>query len=105
MRYLFGTLTGDPTADEILAELRKSPAGLTRTELRDLFQRNKTQDEIAAALATLERLGKARSEKRTPEGGKGRPAEYWHVTTNDINDINDISPMSPTLWSYLSYMS
>jgi hypothetical protein len=91
VRYLVGTLTGDPTADEILSELQKFPGGLTRTEISDLFQRHKPKEELSAALATLERLGKARPEKRSPAGGKGRPVESWHATEREISEESEIS--------------
>src|SRR5581483_8766342 len=52
-RFIFGDSLGYPDADRILAELRRSPEGLTRTEIRDLFGRNRTEAEIAAALRCL----------------------------------------------------
>lgn len=36
-RYIFGDALGYPDADRILAELRATPEGLTRTEIRDSF--------------------------------------------------------------------
>ena len=46
-RYIFGTALGDPTADEILCQLRRRhPDGMTRTDIRDHFSRNKPVDEI-----------------------------------------------------------
>lgn len=73
-RYIFGSATGDPVADQIHEELRAAPDGLTRTELRDLFGRHKNRSRIDNALSELERLGKARRVKQ--ETG-GRPVERW----------------------------
>jgi hypothetical protein len=74
-RYVFGDMLGDPVADEILIALRQaSVAGLSRTQIRDLFGRNESGSQIARALATLERRGKA---KKVVRQTGGRPAEAW----------------------------
>src|SRR5262249_42603002 len=54
VRYIFGQTLGDPVAEKILEALRISAAGLTRTEIRDLFQRHRRGHEIDSALALLE---------------------------------------------------
>jgi hypothetical protein len=51
--------TGDPLAEQIHAALTHAPAGLTRTQLRDLFQRNLNGTHLAKALATLAHAGRA----------------------------------------------
>lgn len=71
-RYIFGDATGDPVADEILEALRRSPDGLTRTQVRDLFQRNAPGYSIDRAIATLLELGLV--EQRQEAGQRGRPA-------------------------------
>jgi DNA replicative helicase MCM subunit Mcm2 (Cdc46/Mcm family) len=74
-RYIFGDATGDPEADEILDALRAARAGgLTRTQIRDLFQRNKSADRISQALTLLLKIGKAVS---ISENIGGRPVERW----------------------------
>jgi len=45
-RFIFGDSIGDETADEILRQLRARPDGMTRTEIRDHFQRNRSAAEI-----------------------------------------------------------
>jgi hypothetical protein len=40
-RYIFGDSLGDPVADTLLKALRNSANGLTLTEMRDLFGRNR----------------------------------------------------------------
>lgn len=75
-RFIFGDSLGYPDADRILAELRRSPEGLTRTEIRDLFGRNRTEAEIAAALRCLTERSLAVCGTR--ETG-GRSAEVWKL--------------------------
>lgn len=77
-RAIFGDARGDATADEILFALRNRPGGLTRTEIRDLFSRNKTGDAITTALTSLEADGLARQEKAQTGG---RPTEHWVAVT------------------------
>ncbi len=45
-RWIFGGSLGDPTADEIWTLAKDGPNGITRTEVRDLFSRNKKAREI-----------------------------------------------------------
>ncbi len=73
-RYIFGDALGNPEADRILQALRTVPKGLTRTEIRDLFERNRSASEINGALTVLEERGLAR---RVPEATSGRPIERW----------------------------
>jgi hypothetical protein len=76
-RYIFGAQLGDPTADTILHALRATPAGMTRTEISNLFGRNKGAAELARALGTLQSLGLVRCESEPTEG---REAERWYAT-------------------------
>jgi hypothetical protein len=74
-RYIFGDATGDPVADQILDALRAAGKdGMTRTEISNLFARNKSADRIARALAELLKLGRVRREQ---EETGGRAAERW----------------------------
>ncbi len=74
-RWIFGDSLGDPTADEIWAAAKERPAGVTRTEVSDMFSRNKKRREIERALTVLEDAGRLRRETRN--GERGRPAEIW----------------------------
>lgn len=74
--YVFGDALGDPVADEILRALKAKSEGMSRAELRDLFQRNRSAAEISRALAVLVEFGLARSE---PRATAGRTAEIWHA--------------------------
>lgn len=74
-RWLFGDSLGDPTADEIWALAKDRPQGITRSEVRDLFSRNKRAREIDRALTVLEEAG--RLTRASSADGPGRPAERW----------------------------
>jgi hypothetical protein len=74
-RWIFGDTLGDPTADEIWALAKDRPAGITRSEVRDLFSRNKKAREIDRALTVLEEAG--RLTRTSSANGRGRPAETW----------------------------
>ena len=75
-QYIFGSALGDAMADEILLVLRKAgKSGISRSDLREHFQRHKSSDQIGHALAVLVECSLARSESRTDTGG--RPAEFW----------------------------
>ena len=72
---IFGDLLGDPAADEIRRALQAAGStGLTRTHIRDMFNRHHS-GRITAALSLLVSKGMARTEL---QGGQtGRPAEMW----------------------------
>ena len=74
---VFGDSLGDPVADDIITALRRSPAGMTRTDISNLFGRNRTADQIGAALVRLLGLGLARFEQQHTHG---RSAETWFAT-------------------------
>ena len=52
-RYFFGEKLGDALADELLLALKYSDTGLTRTEIRDYFQRNKKKAQLDKSFALL----------------------------------------------------
>jgi hypothetical protein len=73
-QLIFGDSVGYPAADNILSALRRSPAGMTRTDISNLFGRHQTSDQIGAALTMLARSGRARFEEQQTSG---RPVETW----------------------------
>lgn len=77
---VFGQRVGNQLADYLLAMMRESPTGLTRTAIRDALGRNRAADEIDAALDVLMRYGLATRTTEQHERG-GRPAERWHAVT------------------------
>lgn len=76
--WALGQTTGDPLAEHIHAALVRSPDGLTRTQIRDLCQRNLPANRVEQALANLAAAGRAQRQ-RTITGG--RPAELWTAAT------------------------
>ena len=112
-RFTFGDALGDPVADELLRALRSAPAGLTRTDIANLFGRNKSAREIGRALAMLEGSGLAivARDKR----GEGRPVERWLANTPpcdsrrspsyEINELDEKSPDQVPVSSFNSYNS
>jgi hypothetical protein len=73
---IFGHSTGDRLADEILEALQATPAGLSRSELYLMFQRNQSSQRITSALGVLLANGLAHRQK-SPPSGRGRPEERW----------------------------
>ncbi len=96
-RYIFGEALGDETADTILGFLRRAgETGATRTDLFQLFQRNKKSAEITRALGVLANGNLARSARE--EGETGAPVERWFATSGYvINVSNVVSPDSSRL--------
>jgi hypothetical protein len=74
-RWIFGDALGDPTADELWSTAKERHGGLTRTEVSELFSRNKKRLEIERALGVLEDAGRLRRETRHAE--RGRSTEVW----------------------------
>lgn len=75
-RTIFGDLTGDPNADTILRALRNAgAAGLSGTDLFNLFGRHLPAGKIDAALVALLGTGKVRRGGMKKTGG--RPVEMW----------------------------
>jgi len=75
-RWVFGDSLGDPLADEIYRALLEEPDGLTRSQLRDLFSRNRRSKDIAQALERLAATGRIQAERLHQ---RGRPAELWRA--------------------------
>jgi hypothetical protein len=73
-QYIFGQSLGDPIADEILYALKRTPEGMSRTDIRDLFGRNRGKGQVARALGLL--LGQNLA-YCTSETTPGRPKELW----------------------------
>ena len=82
-RYIFGNQTGDKTADKIYAALQGAEDGLSRTQLRDLFQRNATAGQINSGLKVLIELGRIDVQTQKTDG---RTAEVFRVVGYDKND-------------------
>jgi hypothetical protein len=80
-RFIFGDALGDPTADEIIRELRKYPQGMSRNEIREFFHHNKSSDQIDRALSLLQEHGMTRMKREQEREGQKRPTERWFALT------------------------
>jgi hypothetical protein len=77
-RILFGRERDDPLPERVLARLVEAgPNGLTRSQVRDAFDRNVASEKIVEALAALRDSGRAVPQKETNTGG--RPRERWRA--------------------------
>ena len=72
--WALGQTTGDPLAEQIHTALTRSTGGLTRTQIRDLCQRNLPTERVEQALHTLAAAGRAHQARTLT---RGRPAELW----------------------------
>ncbi len=73
--HLFGTKVGDPIADRIRSELQQRSGGMSRNEIREqVFQKNKSSQEIFHALEALLKNHLVRKERVSRNG---RPEERW----------------------------
>lgn len=52
-RWCYGRSVGDPLADELWQAISRRPGGMTRTDIRDHFSRNKRRHDIDNALTRL----------------------------------------------------
>lgn len=87
-KYIFGMSSGDKVADEIFTALQSSEAGLSKTEISNIFNRNRTAKEIEAALQNLLELERI---KKVEEKTQGRPREVFAVTPNEKDELNELS--------------
>ena len=83
-RFIFGDAIGDPIADELLREVRRRDNGMTRTEIRDFFKRNRSSQQIDRTLGALLEAGLVETQKE-PTAGRSierfRAKVQTHVTT------------------------
>ena len=81
-RYIFGDAVGDQHSDELLRFIRAAgPVGVSRTEIRDLFGRNKSKHGTQRCLDRLMDLplvSKAFDATRS-----GRPSEVWTAASTN----------------------
>jgi Protein of unknown function (DUF3987) len=76
VRFIFGDVYGDETADGIIKVLSSAPNGVTQSELNRSFGGHKSTAEMARALSFLRGKGRVRQEK---ESTAGAPAVRWHL--------------------------
>jgi hypothetical protein len=76
VRFIFGDVLGDETADAILKVLGNAPGGMTQTEINRSFSGHKSTAEMTRALSLLRGKGRIRQEKEATGGG---PSTRWHL--------------------------
>lgn len=76
--WALNATTGDPLAETLHRLLNATPAGLTRTQIRDHLGRNRPGPAIDDALAALASAGRAHCERVE---SAGRPAQLWAATS------------------------
>lgn len=79
---LFGKTIGDEPVDKILSFISNFPEGATRTQIRDLFNRNLLKSEIDRAIEKIEARGLGR---RITREIKGVTTEYLVGINNDVH--------------------
>src|SRR5205085_2725723 len=75
---LASSRAANPVAERLLAALDSTPAGLTRTDIRNLLRNNRTAAEIEQALGWLAEEGLA-TRRRAP-GASFNFVERWFAT-------------------------
>ncbi len=83
-RYIFGGRIGDKTAETILNALRESENGMTKTEIRNLFDRHITKEKLDAALQFLLENNLAKFEKTETAG---RTKEIWFACVLSVLSV------------------
>ena len=76
-RFVFGDAIGDRVADDIRRDLLRSwDTGMSRTDIRNLFNRHESGERIEQALDLLDKRGQVRRERRNTGG---RPEDIWYA--------------------------
>ena len=76
VRFIFGDVLGDETADAILKLLKNAPQGMTQTEISRSFGGHKSAAEMGRALALLQGKGKLQIEQESTGGAKSTRWSY-----------------------------
>jgi hypothetical protein len=96
---------GDKAADDIVAALEKSEDGMSRTEINNLFNRNRSSNDNDATLQVLIEMNRiVKLEEKTG----GRPREIFKILPNENNELNELSAsegQKKTLNSFNSFNS
>jgi hypothetical protein len=90
-KWIFGHGTGDPHADVLLKELRRT-GGMTNTDIINFFGRNKSTADLKRILEPLVEQGLVIPGK--PAVGR-KPAEKWRLAYESTNPTNPTNPTSP----------
>ena len=78
VRLVFGNALGDPNEEKLLAALKASPDGLTKSQINvNVFGRHKKTVKLAAMLSDL--LTQGLIHRKTDPSAGGRKSERWLV--------------------------
>lgn len=87
-RYIFGERLDNQTAEKILAELKERSAdGMTRSEIRNFFDRHISNEKLNAALAVLVENKLAEPKKQET---KGRSKEIWFACVKSVKSVESM---------------
>jgi hypothetical protein len=88
-RRIFGASTGNKTADAIIEALKDADRNsLTKTEITNFFNRNKTAEEIDSALQLLDEHRRLKSRS---ECSRGRTAIRYFLVEHYDYELNEVS--------------
>jgi hypothetical protein len=87
--WLFGDTLGDPVADDIWQAIKANNDGLTKSDIRDLFYRNKSVKAINAGIDALVRAGRLDRTTRAAGERGGRPAELYVPIPSSQTALDD----------------
>lgn len=90
-KYIFGNSLGNKLAEEILDLMKSTNIGMSRSDISNGLQRNKTSVEIKIALELLLEVGRIESFK---EQGSTRSREMFRVKRDEKNEFNEFYPPS-----------
>lgn len=83
-KYIFGEKIGSKNADTLLAALRQTENGLTRTEIHnDIFRKNLNAGEIKSALQILVDADLIESQTQPSENSR-KPSEKWFAKSSAL---------------------
>ncbi len=81
--YIFGDTSEDSNLEELYELIVSNSEGVTKTDIRNLFNRNKSKTFVDQLLARLVKTNRIRREQRST---RGRPIEVWLPIADDKND-------------------
>ena len=87
-RWVYGFSLGDPVADELWSALSVRPDGMSRTDIRDWFSRNKRRSDIDRALQLIAEAGLAERSKESAERPGAAEVERWRPRGLNAATIN-----------------
>ena len=82
VHYIFQEETGNKFANDLLQTLQENADGMTRTDISNHFNRNKSSEQISEALEILRGLGLSEEREVVVEG---KPQNKWFAKKEGVN--------------------